>query len=610
MRNHLLTVFPEAGHLLAQGTMMQLLQQWTDLRYLAGFIAIFVLLVILLVLRTVVPAAEINAPRPKPANNQDAPETAPPASSELQRTPSAGVITPPINEETNPFMGEDQGPHRPGPAEAEELEGEDPEAAAHLWGRLGRWARAARLYEKAGNLHRAMEVWRGLNHKERALAVARRSFAASPGNEELRLALVEMLLDEDLEKEALELVTAVSEENGPLAASGRFLASVGRSLEARGRFDRSMGLYRKALARDQALPELEQRLLFLKQYVRLSQSADNGTPSPAREFLDRALESTVAPKPSPEALSDSWVALEEPALHDLPPHEIIVGHLAFGFQKHEPQHRAASVFSLSRRFTITRQLSDTENCCTFEAQDRLLDYTVALKLYRLPQDFQGLDVLRERLRAIAMLNHPNLAKLTFVDRNGPMLRIATEFLSGGNLRDFLENLGGAGLPLLVRMAMSLASVLHTSHLRGVPHGDIRPENIHIGPDQRIKVMDYAIAAIPVYHLDQRVTKATDTGLESGPTPSLLDSMGKNEGVQNDLLQIADVLEFMLAHSRHSQEPLGEPGQDPQADLNELVKRLRGGEFTSVLRLWQVLEQILRRTMPAGIPTDSAPRLRT
>lgn len=149
--------------------------------------------------------------------------------------------------------------------------------------------------------------------------------------------------------------------------------------------------------------------------------------------------------------------------------------------------------------------------------------------------------------------------------------------------------------------MHLASALHTAHLRGIPHGDLRPENILIGPDQRLKVVDFAVAPIPIARIDfgrQPLSESIDT-------PRIADLLGGSAGIQSDLVQMGDVMEFMLENSRRTVDPVVDRNSvDPLEELREVVLRLRNGSFTSVLRLWQVLEQIFERAMQATSATET------
>lgn len=569
-----------------------------DQRAVAALAVVLILLISLLFFRLsgTVPEREKTAPVPQrpPRRSEENPDGLVDSPSPViprQTERGALIDSDPVTAETTPLIRETL----PEPIQIRAVEETEPGTAAVQWERLARWADAARCHARAGNLPRAADIHLALKQRPAAIELLRDTLKRSPSRESTRLRLIEALVDEGRLDEAREFINAVMDSESPVRASAEFLDSVGRIYEALNKIDEALEFYRQAVAQKPSLGEVPQRILFIRQMMRLDRT--EGTkppyPSPATELLQRYIRESQT------------VARLEPAEMEAAPldgYEVIVGHLALGFQKTEPPQSVRSVYSISRRFQLLRLMGEAKYSAVFEAIDELLDFPVALKLQRLPESHSDLEVLKERLRAISQLNHPNLAKITFVDRENGVLRVATEYLPGGNLRDFLTRVGGVGTPLLIRMAMHLSSALHSAHLRGVPHGDIRPENILIGHDQRFKLVDFALSPIPVRRIDYNKIAVTD----NMDTPKLSDFVVNNEGVQSDLLQMGELLEFLLAHTRKGD---GTPGAAEAAEeFRELVQRLRSGSFTSVLRLWQVLEQIFERTLPSGSP-QNAPRPR-
>lgn len=488
--------------------------------------------------------------------------------------------------------------------EIKELEKTDLGRAALLWSKHCHWEQAADCYFKLGDLTKSADIWLALDREDKALPLLRDAHGKDPLNEHIRLRLVETLFDTGRREEAQPLIdAALGAGTGEGKASVSFIESVGRSLEAVHDLDMARKYYELALQQDGATPELKNRIIFLDHIKRLTEdpAPRRSASSPAQELLDKYIRDSNPASPEDDL---DFPEGGNPPGKTLTGHEIVVGHLALGFQQWEPPRSTRSMYSLSRRFSFDKLLAESPRGAVFLATDQLLDFIVALRLYRLPDDFNNLDVLKQRLRLIAQLNHPNLAKITFVDRNGPVIRVATEYLAGGNLRDFLKKMGGIGMPLIIRLLMHLASALHTSHLRGIPHGDVRPENIIIGPDQRIKLLDFSISPIPVKTFDLANLNVS----ENQETPRPFDFTAHNDGVQSDLLQFADIIEFMLEHSRRTVDPVAAAGvTDTSEEMRELVTRIRGGGFTSILRLWQVLEQIFDRTMPSH-PSGERPRI--
>lgn len=592
--------------LLAQGSMV------VDVAVLLGLIAIVFLFGLLLFLRLSAQQEDGGLPPGKRPVNASAEDTLPPpmpraATAAADRPTSPGISTRSVSLTTAPYLGvRDTTAEREALlAEAQESMDSNPERAALIYESLAYWPEAAAMHHKSGDLRRAADIYLALRQEEKALPLLREALEAGPSEENLRLRCIEACLDLGHTDEADALVSAVTAPESPLQPSASFLQTVGLDYEAIGDLPAAKRFYHLALQRHDGLSDIQFRLLYLRHLDRLQGPPETGGSSAehvATELLQKYIrESSIIP--TIDHTKDPATAFAG--------REIVVGHLALGFRQTEPRQSVRSVFSISRRFQFQRLLSETSRAATFEATDRLLDFPVALKLVRLSMDANGLEVLKERLRAIAQLNHPNLAKVMFVDRDGYVLRVVTEWLPGGNLREFLGKLGGVGYPLLIRMAMHLASALHTAHTRGIPHGDIRPENILIGTDNRIKLVDFALSAIPI----SRPGAPRPALSDAMDTPRSSDLVVHNEGVQSDLLQVGELIDFLLQNARRTVDPISpvptSQATDPSEELRALVEGLRGGNFTSVLRVWQVLEQIFERTLPAGSGSDtssSSPRL--
>ncbi len=568
---------------------------------LLGLIVVFILLVGLIVLRmsTTVPTSRKKGPKVSQLAEKEAseaPETPPSSDSNLQPLKNVPLEDPVTDveedttwggDETSPFAVNLLRKDQISASRARELEDSEPEVSMEIWKRLGKISEAARCASLVEKHKEAGYMYISAGMSEAGAECLEKALEKSPTDENIRLRLVETYFDLGKTTKAFELIDAVIEGPSDFKASGKFLESIAHDLEALHQIDEAEKFYRIALDRSNSLPEVQQRLLFIKHMRRLSAKfdGDDGENTPLH-FLAKAAEDSNIPGVTPEIPTNVGNGRDS--------HEIIVGHLALGFEHDEPSCSVRSYYSISRRFILEGILAESPRAAVFKARDRLLDFPVALKLYRLPTNFGSLEDFRSRMLAVAQLNHPNLGKITLVDREGQILRVATEYLPGGNLSDFLNKLGGVGLPLIIRMAMHITSALHTAHTRGVPHGDIRPENMLIGQDQRIKIVDFALTPIPVLIPE-------DPDLDTGSSDYLLPSEENgmtSEGIKGDLLQFADVLEFMLEHTRKASDPSLSPAlKETEEDLRDLVEKIRKGSFKSILSLWQILHEIFERTLP-------------
>ena len=131
----------------------------------------------------------------------------------------------------------------------------------------------------------------------------------------------------------------------------------------------------------------------------------------------------------------------------------------------------------------------------YRAKDLRLERTVALKLLseeRARQSEQRHMILAEA-RAAAALNHPAVTTIYEVGEHEDCLFIAMELVAGRTMRALLHE--GAFEPRrLIRVASQIAEALEAVHSHGFRHGDVKPENIVVQADDRIKLLDFGISS--------------------------------------------------------------------------------------------------------------------
>ena len=130
------------------------------------------------------------------------------------------------------------------------------------------------------------------------------------------------------------------------------------------------------------------------------------------------------------------------------------------------------------------------------ARDTTLDRTVALKV--LPADLAGDEARMARFiqeaKTASALNHPNIITIYEIGRAAPVMYIATEFIDGQTLRQYL-NENSLSITEALELAIQVASALAAAHSAGVIHRDIKPENLMIRRDGILKVLDFGVAKL-------------------------------------------------------------------------------------------------------------------
>jgi serine/threonine protein kinase/predicted Zn-dependent protease len=140
------------------------------------------------------------------------------------------------------------------------------------------------------------------------------------------------------------------------------------------------------------------------------------------------------------------------------------------------------------------------------AQDLRLDRRVAIKV--LPDGRVADEMARTRFRreaqALSRLNHPNIATIYDFDQQDGRDFLVMEYIEGLSLRD----VGPDPLPAadVVRVGTQLAEALVAAHGAGVVHLDLKPGNMMLTADGRLKVLDFGIARLHVPDLGDALTQ--------------------------------------------------------------------------------------------------------
>jgi serine/threonine protein kinase len=106
-----------------------------------------------------------------------------------------------------------------------------------------------------------------------------------------------------------------------------------------------------------------------------------------------------------------------------------------------------------------------------------------------------LERFRRETDAAASLEHPNIMPVYEYGERDGLAYLVMPFISGGTLRDVLEDEGSLALPKIVNYLEQLAAALDFAHARGVIHRDIKPANILLTPEGRLLLTDFGLVKI-------------------------------------------------------------------------------------------------------------------
>jgi serine/threonine-protein kinase len=148
-----------------------------------------------------------------------------------------------------------------------------------------------------------------------------------------------------------------------------------------------------------------------------------------------------------------------------------------------------------RRYVVLRKLGSGGMADVYLAEDQELGRRVALKMLndRHASDDQFVERFRREAQSAAGLNHPNIVSIFDRGHAEGTYYIAMEYLDGRTLKELLIRNGPTPVPIAIDYARQIIGALAFAHRNGIVHRDIKPHNIVVGSDGRLKVTDFGIA---------------------------------------------------------------------------------------------------------------------
>jgi serine/threonine-protein kinase len=161
---------------------------------------------------------------------------------------------------------------------------------------------------------------------------------------------------------------------------------------------------------------------------------------------------------------------------------------------------------LNNRYQLEEILGSGGMAIVYRASDSMLERTVAIKLLR--QDFTRDPGFRENFRqeakAAANLSHPNIVTVHDFGLDAGRLFIVMEYVPGTDLKSLLKQSGRLSIEETLDLLIQACAGVGYAHRAGLVHCDIKPQNMLITPEKRLKVVDFGIArALASIHPDEK-----------------------------------------------------------------------------------------------------------
>jgi serine/threonine protein kinase len=266
---------------------------------------------------------------------------------------------------------------------------------------------------------------------------------------------------------------------------------------------------------------------------------------------------------------------------------------------------------LGGRYEILERVGGGGMAIVYKALDILLHRHVAVKVLR-PQyvhDEEFIERFRREAQAAASLSHSNIVSIYDVGQEEEIHYIVMEYIEGTTLNDVIKEKSPLQIEEAIRIASQICEALEHAHHNQIIHRDIKPHNILIGKNGRVKVTDFGIA--------RAITSSTIT-----QTGSVIGSVhyfspehakGTFTGEQSDLYSLGIVMYQMLTGRlpfigdspisvalKHLQENVEDPRKVnpliPQSVENVILRAVRknpADRYSSATQMLEDLESCLQ-----------------
>ncbi len=166
-----------------------------------------------------------------------------------------------------------------------------------------------------------------------------------------------------------------------------------------------------------------------------------------------------------------------------------------------PASSAAALINrvLAGRYEILEFIGEGPLLAAYRARDRAQNRVVALKIL-IPQRAADHGAISEKLRSglgeVIAFSHPSITRTFDVgsdEGNGAGVFVSEEYIRGIDLKERIRRAAPFQLTAATDCAVALAEALEFAHARGIAHGDVRPQNVLIGPEGQVKLSGFGVA---------------------------------------------------------------------------------------------------------------------
>ena len=150
---------------------------------------------------------------------------------------------------------------------------------------------------------------------------------------------------------------------------------------------------------------------------------------------------------------------------------------------------------IAERYEILGKIGTGGMADVYKAKDHKLNRFVAVKVLKpeFREDTTFIRKFRSEAQAAAGLTHPNIVNVFDVGDDGGVYYIVMELIEGITLKEYIAKKGKLSIKEATSIAIQVSMGLEAAHNHGIVHRDVKPQNIIISTDGKVKVTDFGIA---------------------------------------------------------------------------------------------------------------------
>ncbi len=150
---------------------------------------------------------------------------------------------------------------------------------------------------------------------------------------------------------------------------------------------------------------------------------------------------------------------------------------------------------IADRYEIIDRVGSGGMSDVYRAKDHILGREVAIKILKqeFSEDATFVAKFRTEAQSAAGLEHPNIVNIYDVGSENGMYFIVMEYVEGITLKTYIEKKGQLNFKEAISIAIQVGRGIEAAHQKGIIHRDIKPQNIIISTEGKVKVTDFGIA---------------------------------------------------------------------------------------------------------------------